>query len=197
MLLDGRMIAQMPTAEVAKQMAILPQGPQAPAGLTVEELVSYGRYPHQKGFGRLDREDREAIRWALHITHMEELAGKILTRSPEASAKGMDSHGAGTGHPGYPSGRAHHLSGYGHQLEVLRLLEKLNRLRKKTIALVIHDLNLAARFSHRLIAMRSGKILHEGTPEEVMTPQVLEEVFFSEGLYRTGSLDRKAALYHL
>ena len=64
-----------------------------------------------------------------------------------------------------------------HQLEVLRLLEKLNRLRKKTIALVIHDLNLAARFSHRLIAMRSGKILHEGTRREVMTPQVLEEVF--------------------
>lgn len=110
-LLDGRMIAQMPTAEVAKQMAILPQGPQAPAGLTVEELVSYGRYPHQKGFGRLDREDREAIRWALHITHMEELAGKnIDALSGGQRPKGMDSHGAGTGHPGYPSGRAHHLS---------------------------------------------------------------------------------------
>lgn len=177
-LLDGRLIAQMPTAEVAKQMAILPQGPQAPAGLTVEELVSYGRYPHQKGFGRLDREDREAIRWALHITHMEELAGKNIDalsggqrqRAWIAMALAQDTQVILLDEPTTYLDMAH-------QLEVLRLLEKLNRLRKKTIALVIHDLNLAARFSHRLIAMHSGKILHEGTPEEVMTPQVLEEVF--------------------
>ena len=64
-----------------------------------------------------------------------------------------------------------------HQLEVLKLLEKLNKTRGKTIALVIHDLNLAARFSDRMIAMREGKVLHEGTPEEIMTPTVLEEVF--------------------
>ena len=64
-----------------------------------------------------------------------------------------------------------------HQLEVLKLLEKLNKTRGKTIALVIHDLNLAARFSDRMIAMRAGKVLHEGTPEEIMTPTVLEEVF--------------------
>ena len=57
-VLDGRMIAQMPTIEVARQMAILPQSPQAPGGLTVEELVAYGRYPHQKGFGRLKEEDQ-------------------------------------------------------------------------------------------------------------------------------------------
>ena len=144
----------------------------------MEELVSYGRYPHQKGFGRLDREDREAIRWALHITHMEELAGKNIDalsggqrqRAWIAMALAQDTQVILLDEPTTYLDMAH-------QLEVLRLLEKLNRLRKKTIALVIHDLNLAARFSHRLIAMRSGKILHEGTPEEVMTPQVLEEVF--------------------
>ena len=77
-LLDGGMIARMPAAEVAKQMAILPQGPQAPGGLTVAELVAYGRYPHQKGFGRLRKEDYEAIDRALEMTHMEEFAERDI-----------------------------------------------------------------------------------------------------------------------
>ena len=73
-LLDGQAIATLPTVEVARKMAILPQSPQAPGGLTVEELVSYGRYPHQKGFGKLNEEDHRAIAWALEITHMAEFA---------------------------------------------------------------------------------------------------------------------------
>ena len=76
--LDGSQIAKMSTVEVAKKMAILPQGPQAPGGLTVKELVSYGRYPHQRGFGRLKKEDHEAVDWALSITDMEGLAGRDM-----------------------------------------------------------------------------------------------------------------------
>ena len=95
-LLDGGMIARMPAAEVAKQMAILPQGPQAPGGLTVAELVAYGRYPHQKGFGRLRKEDYEAIDRALEMTHMEEfaerdidaLSGEMCIRDRDGSADG-------------------------------------------------------------------------------------------------------------
>ena len=77
-VLDGQMIAQLPTLEVARRMAILPQSPQAPGGLTVEELVAYGRYPHQKGFGRLREDDHHAIRWALEITHMDALATRDI-----------------------------------------------------------------------------------------------------------------------
>ena len=177
-LLDGGMIARMPAAEVAKQMAILPQGPQAPGGLTVAELVAYGRYPHQKGFGRLRKEDYEAIDRALEMTHMEEfaerdidaLAGGQRQRAWIAMALAQDTQVILLDEPTTYLDMAH-------QLEVLKLLEKLNKTRGKTIALVIHDLNLAARFSDRMIAMRAGKVLHEGTPEEIMTPTVLEEVF--------------------
>ena len=72
--LEGNSITQMPAVEVARRMAILPQSPQAPGGLTVQELVSYGRYPHQKGFGKLNKEDKDAIQWALELTKMQELA---------------------------------------------------------------------------------------------------------------------------
>ena len=177
-LLDGGLIARMPTAEVAKQMAILPQGPQAPGGLTVAELVAYGRYPHQKGFGRLRKEDYEAIAWAMHITGMEEfsdrdidaLSGGQRQRAWIAMALAQDTQVILLDEPTTYLDMAH-------QLEVLKLLEELNQSQGKTIALVIHDLNLAARFSHHMIAMRGGKICYEGSPDDIMTPRVLEEVF--------------------
>ena len=68
--LDGSDISQLPTKELAKKMAILPQTPTAPSGLTVAELIAYGRFPHQKGFGRLRTEDREIIEWALKVTKL-------------------------------------------------------------------------------------------------------------------------------
>ena len=77
-ILDGQQIAQLPTIQVAQKMAILPQSPQAPGGLTVEELVAYGRYPHQKGFGKLKSEDHRAIQWALEMTHMEAFAQRNI-----------------------------------------------------------------------------------------------------------------------
>lgn len=76
--LDGRAIAEMPTAEVARKMALLPQSPQAPAGLTVGELVALGRYPHQKGFGRLTDDDKRIIDWALSITHLGDFAARPI-----------------------------------------------------------------------------------------------------------------------
>lgn len=177
-VLDGRLISEMPTVEIARKMAILPQGPQAPAGLTVEELVAYGRYPHQKGFGKLQKEDREVIRWALEITHMEEfaernidaLSGGQRQRAWIAMALAQDTPVILLDEPTTYLDMAH-------QLEVLELLEALNKKQKKTIALVIHDLNLAARFSDWMIAMRGGRVRYEGTPEEIMTEQMMEEVF--------------------
>ena len=112
--LNGTAIATMPTAEVARQMALLPQSPQAPAGLTVGELVALGRYPHQKGFGRLTDDDRSIIDWALSITHLDGLVERPHRRAFRRPAPaGLDRHGARPGHRPHPSGRAHHLSGHG------------------------------------------------------------------------------------
>ena len=177
-VLDGKRISEMHTGEIAKKMAILPQAPQAPAGLTVSELVAYGRYPHQKGFGKLHKEDRQIIHWALEITHMEEFADRNIEalsggqrqRAWIAMALAQDTPVILLDEPTTYLDMAH-------QLEVLELLEDLNRKQKKTIALVIHDLNLAARFSDWMIAMRKGKMMYKGTPEEIMTEKMMADVF--------------------
>lgn len=185
-LLDGREIMQLPTVEVARRMAILPQSPQAPGGLTVEELASYGRYPHQKGFGKLNGEDRKAIDWALQMTQMKELARRDIDmlsggqrqRAWIAMALAQDT-------PLILLDEPTTYLDIVHQLEVLELLEKLNRTQDKTIVMVLHDLNLAARFSDWIVAMRGGKLLYEGIPAEIMTADVLRDVFSLEAYIGT------------
>lgn len=181
--LNGTAIATMPTAEVARQMALLPQSPQAPAGLTVGELVALGRYPHQRGFGRLTDDDRRIIDWALSITHLDGLAERPIDalsggqrqRAWIAMALAQDTGLILLDEPTTYLDMAH-------QLEVLELLQTLNRDEGKTIALVIHELNLAARFSDWMIALKSGAIRGAGTPKEVMTPALLREVFGLDAL---------------
>ncbi len=185
-LLDGKAIASMPTAAVAQKMAMLPQGPQAPGGLTVYDLVSYGRYPHQKGFGRLKDEDKRIIDWALSITGMTKYAGRDLDalsggqrqRAWIAMALAQDTPIILLDEPTTYLDLAH-------QLEVLELLQRLNREQGKTIALVIHELNLAARFSDWMIAMKAGHVIATGAAEQVMTPEVLREAFNIEALVGT------------
>jgi iron complex transport system ATP-binding protein len=176
--LNGKAIHTQPTKEVARQMAILPQTPEAPDGLTVAELVSYGRFPHQRGFGRLTSEDRRIIQWALKVTGMSEygerpieaLSGGQRQRVWIAMALAQGTDLLLLDEPTTYLDLAH-------QLEVLQLLERLNREEQRTIVMVIHDLNHAARFAHRMVAFHQGKIIKEGTPAEVMTPEVLREVF--------------------
>ena len=179
--LDGQAIARMPAREVARKMSILPQSPQAPQGLAVEELVAYGRYPHQKGLGRLTEKDREKIHWALEITHM----GKLAKRDLEALSGGQRQRAwiamaLAQDTPLILLDEPTTYLDMAHQLEVLELLKKLNEEQGKTIALVIHDLNLAARFSHKMIAMKEGKIFCQGTAEQVMSLEVLRLVFSLE-----------------
>ncbi len=181
--LDGRAIAEMPTAEVARKMALLPQAPEAPGGLTVGELVALGRYPHQRGFGRLSARDREIIAWALAITHLDDFSGRALDalsggqrqRAWIAMALAQDTDLILLDEPTTYLDMAH-------QLEVLELLCSLNEEQGKTIALVIHELNLAARVADWMIALKDGSIRGAGTPEEVMTPAMLREVFALDAL---------------
>jgi iron complex transport system ATP-binding protein len=176
--LDGKMIHKIPTKEIAKKMAVLPQSPEAPSGLTVYELISFGRSPHQGGFGRLTDEDRQVIHWALDVTGLitfanqavDSLSGGQRQRAWIAMAIAQETELLLLDEPTTYLDMAH-------QLEILKLLEKLNREEGRTIVMVIHDLNHAARFSHHMVALRSGKLVKEGTAEEVMTHQVLKEVF--------------------
>ncbi|WP_113928778.1 ABC transporter ATP-binding protein [Bacillus sp. P14.5] len=179
--LDGKAVHKQSTEEVARIMAILPQDPKAMEGLTVRDLVSFGRFPYQKGFGKLRKEDEEMIDWALSATGMSEfsirsihdLSGGQRQRVWIALALAQGTDLLLLDEPTTFLDLAH-------QLEILELLKKLNEEEGKTIVMVIHDLNQAARFAHYMIALKDGSLIKTGTPYEIMTPAVLREVFSIE-----------------
>ena len=164
--------------ELAKAMAVLPQSPQAPNGLTVEELISYGRFPHQKGFGKLKDEDKDIINWALEKTRIlefrdrpiEALSGGQRQRAWIAMALAQETDILLLDEPTTYLDLAH-------QLEVLKLLEELNKKEGRTIVMVIHELNNAARFADHMIGVKKGKIVCQGTAHKVMTKENLKEIF--------------------
>lgn len=176
-LLNGIAIARLPTRELAKRLGILPQGPVAPEGLTVRELVAQGRYPHQSWLQQWQAADESAVIHALKLTNMIDLADQpvdalsggqrqrawiAMTLSQETEIILLDEPTT--------------FLDMAHQIDVLHLLQTLNQ-GGRTIALVVHDLNLAARYAHHLIALRDGRIVATGTPAEVITPAMLQQVF--------------------
>mgnify|MGYP001770233895 FL=1 len=177
-ILDGESIAKKDTKELAKKMAILPQTPDCPPGLTAGELVSYGRYPYQKGLGRLTKKDLEVIHWALEVTGtagfkyepVDALSGGQRQRVWIAMALAQETEMIFLDEPTTYLDMAH-------QLEVLELLQDLNKEQGRTIVMVLHDINQAARFADYIIALKDGQIVKAGTSEEVIAPDVLREVF--------------------
>ncbi len=176
--LDGKAISKQSNIEIAQKLAILPQTPQAPSGLTVEELVAFGRYPHQRGFGTLSAFDKDKINMALNITNMtnfidrdiDALSGGQRQRVWIAMALAQDTELILLDEPTTYLDLVH-------QLEVLQLLQKLNIDENRTIVMVIHELNMASRFSDNIIAMKDGNIVAEGTPQQIMTSDMMKAVF--------------------
>ncbi|WP_054950598.1 ABC transporter ATP-binding protein [Numidum massiliense] len=176
--LDGKSIHQTQTKDVAKQLAILPQSPVVPEGLTVGELVSYGRFPHQQGFGSLGKEDKEMVAWALEVTGMtdfsarpiEQMSGGQRQRAWIAMALAQGTEILFLDEPTTYLDMTH-------QLEVLELLEYLNRREGRTIVMVVHDLNHATRYSHHMVCIKRGDVAYEGSPAEVVHREMLRDVF--------------------
>lgn len=176
--LDGKDIQQLPTKEIARQLALLPQVQESLDGIRVYDLVSYGRFPHQNAFGRLTNLDREKIEWALEETRtlefaelpVQSLSGGQRQRVWIAMALAQDTDTIFLDEP------TTYLDMH-HQLEVLELLKKLNQENGKTIVMVLHDINLAARFSDYLIAMKDGKMIQNGNVQEVITVEHLRQIF--------------------
>jgi iron complex transport system ATP-binding protein len=177
-LLDGRAIHTQPTKEVARILALLPQGIEAPAGLRVEELVAYGRFPYQKGFGVPSPEDRGAVTRALEVTGTAGLAHRVLNtlsggerqRAWIAMALAQETDLLLLDEPTTALDIRH-------QIEVLDLIRRMNREQGITVVMVLHDLNHAARYSDRVVALRSGRIAAQGPPRSVLTAKTLAEVF--------------------
>ncbi|SDH41151.1 iron complex transport system ATP-binding protein [Alteribacillus persepolensis] len=176
--LNGRSIHQLKTKEVAKEMAILAQTPDIPQTLTVSQLVAFGRYPHRRKSGRLTAQDKKAVAQALEDTGMSEykdrpldaLSGGQRQRAWISMALAQETDVLLLDEPTTYLDMAH-------QLEILELLQELNEKEERTIVMIIHDLNHAARFSDHLIAMKAGEIQHIGAPHEVISKPVLRRVF--------------------
>ena len=178
-LLDGTSIAETDSRELARRLAILPQHPTAPAGLSVRELVGYGRAPYRsKLFARTTKEDKRIVDWALEETDMmdfaerpiEALSGGQRQRAWIAMAIAQDTELLFLDEPTS-------FLDVAHQMEVLDLVRHLNEAYNKTVVMVIHELNQAARSSDHLLAMKAGELRYEGSPKEVLTQEMLAEVF--------------------
>ena len=173
-LLDGHAIHKVATKTLAKQLGILPQGPVAPEGLTVRELAAQGRYPHQSWFQQWSEEDEQAAAKALRITGMDALADRPV-----------DALSGGQRQRAWLAQETAILLldepttflDMAHQIEVLHLLERLNQDEGRTVVMVVHDLNHAARYAHRIIALCEGRIAAAGTPLDVVTPAIVRAVF--------------------
>jgi iron complex transport system ATP-binding protein len=181
--LDGRAIHRMPTRTVAQQLAILPQTPAAPEDLTVRDLVSRGRFARQAWWRASSQHDRDVVNWALEVTALAGFGDRRLTtlsggerqRAWIALALAQEPRVLLLDEPTT-------FLDISHQLEVMALLQKLNAGAELSIVMVLHDLNQAARFSHRLIVLHEGEVYAAGTPQDVITDAMLREVFQVEGV---------------
>lgn len=177
-LLDGQIIHHYPTREVAKRLGLLSQQAVVVPGITVADLVRRGRYPHQAFMQPPSKQDEEAVNHALDLTGMQELRDQSVDRlSGGQRQRAWIAMAIAQDTPLLLLDEPTTFLDIAHQLEVVDLVQKLNREGGRTVVMVLHDINEAARASSHLVAMRDGRILYEGTPREVIRPDVLRDVY--------------------
>lgn len=176
--IDEYDVLNTPSMELAKKLSILPQMPNAPEGLCIEELVGYGRHPYQSRFGHASKEDQEIIEWAMKVTgvynirhkSLDALSGGQKQRAFIALCLAQKTDTIMLDEPTT-------FLDISYQLEILNLLQELNRKYGTTIVMVLHDMNQAARFADYIIAMKDGKIIKSGTPKEVIETETLRCIY--------------------
>ncbi len=176
--LGNNAINRLSSKAIAKCLALLPQAPTAPEGLTVRDLVAQGRYPHQGWFQQWSYEDEQQVNWALSITQMhgfahcalENLSGGQRQRAWIAMTLAQDTNILLLDEPTTYLDLAH-------QIEVLDLLLDLNQQQKRTIVMVLHDLNLACRYADYVVVLKDGAVHSQGKAKEIMTTRMVQEVF--------------------
>ena len=177
-LLDGRRIGELPTRDVARALGMLPQSPTAPEGLTVADLVARGRHPHQSWFRQWSRDDEavvgEAMAWT-GVSDLADLAVDTLSGGQRQRAWIAMALAQGTDLLLLDEPTTH--LDLAHAVDVLDLVDRLHHDRGRTVVMVLHDLSLAARYADHLVAMRDGRIVAQGPPRDVVTPELLADVF--------------------
>lgn len=177
-ILDGEQIQRLPTKLVARRLGVLPQTTVTPDALRVADLVARGRTPHQSLLRQWSRRDEQAVAAALRATdtaaladrRVDELSGGQRQRAWIAMVLAQETEILLLDEPTTFLDLAH-------QIEVMNLVRRLNRVERRTVAVVLHDLNLACRYADYLVAMREGAIAAAGTPREIMDAAVVRAVF--------------------
>lgn len=176
-LLNDESLHRLDTRDVARRLALLPQAPVTPEGVSIRDLVGYGRAPWGSRWGRLSDEDRQIVQRALEQVGLEALAdrpaidlsGGQRQRAWIAMILAQKTDLVLLDEPTTWLDIAH-------QIELLKLMRELNR-EGKTIVVVLHDLNQASRYCDELVVLKQGALQHQGTPDQVLTQQLLQEVF--------------------
>ena len=177
-LLDGKQIHEYHSKEFAQKLGLLPQTPVVPEGISVIDLVARGRFPYQKFMQRMNHSDYEKIQQALEIMgisdladrNIDELSGGQRQRVWIALALAQDSDILLLDEPTTYLDIAY-------QVEILEIMKELNRKKGITIAMVLHEINLACRYADHLFAMKNGKLFAEGSPKDIVTEHLMREVF--------------------
>ncbi|WP_380285828.1 ABC transporter ATP-binding protein [Kitasatospora purpeofusca] len=182
-LLDGEELARVPTKQIARRIGLLPQSPSAPEGIAVADLVARGRQPHQSWWQQWSAEDETAVAEALERTSTAELAERGVDElSGGQRQRVWIAMALAQGTDILLLDEPTTFLDIAHQVEVLDLVRRLNVERGRTVVAVLHDLNQAARYADHLVAMREGRIVAQGPPAEVVTAELVREVFGLESV---------------
>ncbi|WP_280439379.1 ABC transporter ATP-binding protein [Nocardia cyriacigeorgica] len=177
-LLDGKAISSMKTKDVARIVGMLPQTPVAPEGLTVADLVARGRHPHQSWIKQWSATDESEVLTALEQTGIADLAHRSLDElSGGQRQRAWISMALAQGTDILLLDEPTTYLDLAHSLEVLDLVDRLHDELGRTVVMVLHDLNLAIRYSDQLIVMRDGRIIAQGAPADIIDADLLREVF--------------------
>ena len=177
-MLEDMNVFDKSSKDIAKELAILTQTPTAPEDLTVFNLVKQGRYPYQKWFSQWSKEDEEIVDYALEKTGLmdikhkkiSDLSGGQRQRVWIAMTLAQQTDIILLDEP------TNHLD-LKYKIEVLDLLKNLNMQEQRTIVMVLHDINLAARYADHIIAIKDGEVYDQGTPDEIVTEKLIKDVF--------------------
>ncbi|MGB3485923.1 MAG: ABC transporter ATP-binding protein [Mycobacterium sp.] len=177
-ILDGADITSMHTKEVARRLGLLPQTSIAPEGITVADLVSRGRFPHQKVLRQWSQEDADAVAEAMRATAVDGLSGRLVDElSGGQRQRVWVAMVLAQETPLVLLDEPTTYLDIAHQVELLDLFTQLNREQDRTVVAVLHDLNHACRYADHIIAMKAGQIVAQGDPKEVITEDLVHDVY--------------------
>lgn len=195
---EGKNLKSMNAKQVARNMCMLSQKNEAPSDMTVIDLVSYGRYPHKKWFEKLNNEDVDIIHWALERTNLTAYQDRrVVSLSGGESQRAWIAMALAQRPKVLLLDEPTTYLDISHQHEVLELVRELNRDMGMTVVMVLHDLNQASFYSDNIVVVQAGEKVMSGKPNQVMTQNMIRDVYRMDAEIQTLSREKKPRIHLL